>query len=81
MLVKIYFRFAIDNVAITIYIYAMNTTEQTQLPPLKVDRTKLITQSEYARKKGLSRQRIGAMIKAKQLNVVEILGTVLILMD
>lgn len=57
----------------------MNTTQS--LPPLKVDRTKLITQSEYARQKNLSRQRIGAMIKAKQLNTVEILGTVLILMD
>lgn len=54
---------------------------ETQLLPLKVDRTKLITQAEYARKKNLSRQRIGAMIKAKQLNTVEILGTVLILMD
>lgn len=51
------------------------------LPSLKVDRTKLITQAEYARLKKLSRQRIGAMIKAKQLNIVEILGTVLILMD
>lgn len=52
-----------------------------QLQPLKVDRTKLITQSEYARMKKLSRQRIGAMIKANQINTVEILGTVLILMD
>ena len=49
--------------------------------PLKVDRTKLITQSEYARQKNVSRQRIGAMIKAKQLTTVEIAGTVLILMD
>lgn len=57
----------------------MNDT--SQLPPLKVDRTKLITQAAYAKKINLSRQRIGAMIKAKQLNTVEILGTVLILMD
>ncbi len=56
-------------------------SETQTLPPLKVDRSKLITQAEYARKKQLSRQRIGAMIKAGQLNVVEIMGTVLILMD
>lgn len=49
--------------------------------PLKVDRTKLITQAEYARQKKVSRQRIGAMIKANQLTTVEILGTILILMD
>ena len=55
--------------------------KQTDLLPLKIDRTKLITQAEYARQQKLSRQRIGAMIKAKQLNTVEILGTVLILMD
>jgi hypothetical protein len=56
-------------------------SEIQSLPSLKVDRSKLITQSEYARKKNLSRQRIWAMIKAKQLTVVEIMGTVLILMD
>jgi hypothetical protein len=56
-------------------------SEAIQLPPLKVDRTKLITQAEYARLKKVSRQRIGAMIKAKQLKTVEIMGTILILMD
>lgn len=56
-------------------------TESQNLQPLKVDRTKLITQSEYARQKKVSRQRIGAMIKAKQLNTVQIEGTLLILMD
>ena len=55
--------------------------EALQLLPLKVDRSKLITQAEYARQKKVSRQRIGQMIKAKQLNTVEILGTILILMD
>lgn len=61
----------------------METANQTQPNPLplKIDRTKLITQAAYAKKINLSRQRIGAMIKAKQLNTVEILGTVLILMD
>lgn len=55
--------------------------EPSQLPPLKVDRTKLITQAAYAKKINISRQRVGAMVKAKQVNTVEILGTVLILMD
>jgi len=56
-------------------------SETIELPPLKVDRSKLITQAEYARMKKLSRQRIGAMIKAKQIKTIEILGTILILMD
>lgn len=71
--------FSIDNVKNSSYIYSMNETIQPL--PLKVDRTKLITQAEYARQKKVSRQRIGAMIKANQLNTVEILGTILILMD
>lgn len=55
--------------------------EQQNLLPLKVDRTKLITQAAYAKEKGLSRQRIGAMIKSKLLNTVKIEGTILILKD
>ena len=57
----------------------MGTT--TELPPLKVDRTKLITQAAYAKEIKVSRQRVGAMVKAKLLNTVEIEGTVLILRD
>lgn len=54
--------------------------EITQTQPLKVDRTKLITQSEYAKERNLTRQRIHAMIKAGKLNTVEIKGTTLILL-
>lgn len=68
------------NVIDDVYIYTMNQSQNQPLP-LKVDRTKLITQAEFARQRKVSRQRIGAMIKANQLNTVEILGTVLILMD
>lgn len=48
---------------------------------LKVDRTKLITQSEYAKIKGLTRQRINQMVKNKELKVIEIKGAKLILLD
>jgi transcriptional regulator len=52
-----------------------------QLKPLKVDRTKLITQAEYARLKKTSRQRVSDMIKTKAVNTVEIRGGILILLD
>ncbi len=45
---------------------------------LKIDRTKLITQSEYAKIKGMSRQRINQMVKNKELKVIEIKGAKLI---
>lgn len=45
---------------------------------LKIDRTKLITQSEYAKTRGLTRQRINQMVKNKELKVVEIKGAKLI---
>ena len=48
---------------------------------LKVDRTKLITQSEYAKTKGLTRQRINQMVRDKEVKVVEIKGARLILLD
>jgi len=54
---------------------------ESQLPPLKVDRTKLITQAEYARRNNLIRQRVNDLVKAKKVNTVEILGGVLILLD
>lgn len=48
---------------------------------LKIDRSKLITQSEYAKLKGVTRARINQMVKAKELNTVHIKGAVLILLD
>ena len=45
---------------------------------LKIDRTKLFTQAEYAKKTGVSRARINHMVKANQLKVVEIQGAKLI---
>lgn len=52
-----------------------------KLKELKVDRTKLITQSEYAKLKGLTRQRINQMVRNKEIKVVEIKGAKLILLD
>lgn len=45
---------------------------------LKVDRTKLFTQAEYARKKGVDRSRINHMIRDNQLTIVKIHGAVLV---
>lgn len=46
--------------------------------PLKIDRTKLMTQSAYAKLKGVTRGRINQMVKAGELKVVEIQGAKLI---
>lgn len=54
---------------------------KSQLLPLKVDRTKLITQAEYARQNGTSRQRVNDMVKAKTVTTVEIKGGILILLE
>lgn len=48
---------------------------------LKIDRTKLITQSEYAKLKSMSRQRVNQLVKTKEIKTVEIKGAVLILLD
>ena len=48
---------------------------------LKVDRTKLFTQAEYARKKGVDRSRINHMIRDKKLKTVDINGAVLVYDD
>lgn len=45
---------------------------------LKIDRTKLITQSEYAKMKGLTRARVSQLVKEKAVNVIEIKGAKLI---
>lgn len=48
---------------------------------LKVDVTKLMTQKEYAKKVGLTPQRVNQMVKNKEVKTVEILGAKLILID
>lgn len=45
-----------------------------------VDKSKLITQSEYAKMKGLTRQRINQLVKTKELNIISIKGAKLILL-
>lgn len=45
---------------------------------LKIDRTKLYTQSEYAKKIGVSRARVNHMIRDNKLKVVEIKGAKLV---
>lgn len=47
----------------------------------QVEKSKLITQSEYAKLKNISRQRVNQMVKAKDLKTVTIKGAVLILLD
>lgn len=48
---------------------------------LKVDRTKLITQSEYAKKLGLTRGAVNHMIRDKRVKTVPIKGATLIYLD
>lgn len=57
------------------------TTEIKVLEPLKVDRTKLYTQKEYATKVGLSEARISQKVKAKEIKTIEINGGTLIYED
>ena len=45
---------------------------------LKIDRTKLFTQAEYARKLGVDRSRINHMIRDNKLKVIEIQGAKLV---
>jgi len=51
------------------------------LEPLKVDRTKLYTQKEYANKVGLSEARISQKVKSKEIKTIEINGGTLIYED
>jgi predicted DNA-binding protein (UPF0251 family) len=48
---------------------------------LKVDRTKLITQSAYAKKMAISKQLVSYQIKQGKLKTIVIDGATLILMD
>ena len=56
----------------------LQTTENKVLEPLKVDRTKLYTQVEYAKKVGLSEARISPKVKSKEIKTIEINGGTLI---
>jgi len=51
------------------------------LEPLKVDRTKLYTQVEYAKKIGLSEARVSQKVKAKEIKTISINGGTLIYED
>jgi len=48
---------------------------------LKIDRTKLITQSEYAKLKGITRQRVNQLVKNKDIRTIEIKGAILIILE
>lgn len=48
------------------------------MEPLKIDRTKLMTQAAYARKIGVDRARVNQMIKANEIKVVKIDGATLV---
>jgi hypothetical protein len=45
---------------------------------LQIDRTKLYTQTEYAKKVGLTKARINQKIKAGEINTVKIKGATLV---
>ena len=48
------------------------------MKPLKIDRTKLYTQAEYAKLLGLTPARINQKIKTGEINTVQIKGATLI---
>ena len=51
------------------------------MDPLKVDRTKLITPSEYAKMKGVTPAAVTRMMRENRVTVVRIRGAKLILLD
>ena len=48
---------------------------------LKVDRTKLMTQSAYAEKIGVTRGAVNHMVREKRVKTVEIKGATLVYVD
>ena len=48
---------------------------------LKIDRSKLYTQTEYAKKIGLSKARVNQKIKAGEIKVIKIKGATLVYED
>lgn len=69
----------LDVVKYLPHIWGMENNET--LKPLKVDRTKLITQTKYAQQKGVSKQYINQQVKSGKLASVEIIGATLVLLD
>lgn len=55
-------------------------TIEKEINPLKIDVTKLITQTEYAKKMCISPQRVNQLVKAKEIKSITILGATLILL-
>jgi hypothetical protein len=45
---------------------------------LKIDQTRLRTQTEYAKERGISKARVNQLIKAGEIKIVEIKGATLI---
>lgn len=48
---------------------------------LKIDRTKLYTQSEYAKLKGITRARVNQMVRDKEVTVIVINGAKLVYLE
>lgn len=51
-----------------------------KIKPKLIDPSKLITQAEYAKKTGLSPQRINQLAKAKEIKTLQITGGTLIIL-
>jgi hypothetical protein len=48
---------------------------------LKIDRTKLYTQTEYAKLKGITRARVNQMVRDKEVTVIVINGAKLVYLE
>lgn len=48
---------------------------------LKVDKTKLVTQTEYAKMKGVTPPAVSRMVREGRVKTVKIRGAILILLD
>ena len=59
----------------------LKITTLLHMDPLKIDRTKLITPSEYAKKYGITRGTVSKMMDAERVTVIKIKGGRLILED
>lgn len=53
---------------------------ETIIKSLKVDQSKLMTQTKYAQKEGISKQQVYALIKAGKIPVITIDGATLVLL-
>lgn len=71
------FKNKFDSVIYFVYICFMMKIEKS----IKIDQTRLYTQSEYARHTGQHKQRINQLIKEGEITVVKIKGGTLVLAD